>query len=84
VIGPKALASERTSDPGLLARRFPPSNAKHCQVSVEEEPPEPVFPSTELAESSLWDEQVRGNLVHPRFRKADLDERRRSVSHSEA
>ncbi|KXN88226.1 Ribonucleases P/MRP protein subunit POP1 [Leucoagaricus sp. SymC.cos] len=56
-------------DPRL---NFPSKNAP---IKYKEETPQ-IFPSTELARSDLWEQDVRKTLSKPRFKKKDLDERR--------
>ncbi|KAI0789808.1 ribonucleases P/MRP protein subunit POP1-domain-containing protein [Abortiporus biennis] len=57
---------------------FPPKNAKvHIDGDLPSLSSVPlVFPSTELAQSEIWDEKVRDGLKKPRFKKKELDERR--------
>ncbi|KAF9454729.1 POP1-domain-containing protein [Macrolepiota fuliginosa MF-IS2] len=56
-------------DPRL---NFPPKNAS---VEYKEEAPQ-IFPSTELAKSDIWEQDIRNTLFKPRYKKKDLDERR--------
>ncbi|KAG5642672.1 hypothetical protein DXG03_002356 [Asterophora parasitica] len=62
-------------DPRL---KFPPKNAK------AQAPNRATFiiPSTQLAQSEIWDEAVRARLTNPRYKKRDLDERRSKVGHN--
>ncbi|KAH9927049.1 POP1-domain-containing protein [Amylocystis lapponica] len=58
---------------------FPPKNAKldiDIESGVQSSPPVSVFPSSALAQSDIWDEQVREPLRKPRFKKKDIDQRR--------
>ncbi|KAJ6619451.1 POP1-domain-containing protein [Mycena sp. CBHHK59/15] len=63
IIGFKVL------DPRL---KFPPKNAKPGPVPVSKI----IAPSSNLAQSDLWDESMRSSLRKPRYKKRDLDERR--------
>ncbi|TBU44510.1 POP1-domain-containing protein [Dichomitus squalens] len=56
---------------------FPPKNV---QLNIESgpslSPASTVFPSACLAQSQIWDEDVRMVLRKPRYKKKDLDQRR--------
>ena len=39
-----------------------------------------IEPSSELASSGLWDEETCEEIVHPRFKKSDLDKRRHDLA----
>ncbi|KAG6844608.1 hypothetical protein H0H87_005542 [Tephrocybe sp. NHM501043] len=60
-------------DPRL---KFPPKNAKAQAPSTEYVSAETIFPSSQLAQSDIWDDAVRTKLAKPRYKKKDLDERR--------
>lgn len=63
----------------VLFPSFPPKNAKlDCTVTSS---PITVFPSAKLAQSEIWDENVRNVLRKPRYKKTELDQRRAQVSH---
>ncbi|KAI0670934.1 POP1-domain-containing protein [Trametes maxima] len=56
---------------------FPPKNAKvEVAGGTSLSPASTVFPSAELAESQLWDEDARIGLRRPRYKKKDIDQRR--------
>ncbi|KAF7299081.1 hypothetical protein MIND_00856400 [Mycena indigotica] len=63
IIGLKVL------DPRL---KFPPKNAKPQITNTIV----PIQPSSSLAQTELWDSSVRDNIRKPRYKKADIDERR--------
>ncbi|KAF8120269.1 ribonucleases P/MRP protein subunit POP1-domain-containing protein [Boletus edulis] len=71
VVGLKVL------DPRL---KFPPKNAKPHYPDVTQSStqmsPAFIFPTALTAQSELWDEEKRGSLKKPRYKKKDLDERR--------
>ncbi|KAF8158346.1 ribonucleases P/MRP protein subunit POP1-domain-containing protein [Crassisporium funariophilum] len=61
-------------DPRL---NFPPKNAKPQPGNSSHVPSTNVtFPSSHLAISDIWDEDIRNGLSKPRFKKKDIDERR--------
>ncbi|KAI9566167.1 ribonucleases P/MRP protein subunit POP1-domain-containing protein [Boletus coccyginus] len=71
VIGLKVL------DPRL---KFPPKNAKphypdFAQPSSQR-PQSFIFPTAVTAQSEIWDEEKRGSLKKPKYKKKDLDDRR--------
>ncbi|KAH0832348.1 hypothetical protein J3R83DRAFT_13364 [Lanmaoa asiatica] len=71
VIGLKVL------DPRL---KFPPKNAKphypdFTQPSIQSSPTL-IFPAALTARSEIWDEEKRGTLKKPKYKKKDLDDRR--------
>ncbi|KAG6900179.1 hypothetical protein C0993_001891 [Termitomyces sp. T159_Od127] len=51
-------------------------NAKAQVPAAEHLSSTTIFPSAQLAQSDLWDEDVRTKLARPRYKKKDLDERR--------
>ncbi|OBZ71160.1 Ribonucleases P/MRP protein subunit pop1 [Grifola frondosa] len=58
---------------------FPPKNAKvdlDTQGQPNLSPPLSVFPSSTLAQSEIWDEDIRLGLRRPRYKKKDIDQRR--------
>lgn len=59
----------------LLLYSFPPHNAA---ITYKEDAPH-IFPSTELARSGIWEQDIRKTLAKPRYKKKDLDERRSKV-----
>ncbi|KAL0960688.1 hypothetical protein HGRIS_005715 [Hohenbuehelia grisea] len=62
------------NDPRL---KFPPKNAKPELLDPTHlVPPVPVFPSSALAQSSLWDDTVRAPLKTPMYKKKDIDRRK--------
>ncbi|KIK93095.1 hypothetical protein PAXRUDRAFT_829342 [Paxillus rubicundulus Ve08.2h10] len=71
VIGFKVL------DPRL---KFPPKNAKprypDPTQSLNSPPPAFIFPTALTAQSEIWDEEKRGGLRKPKYKKKDIDERR--------
>ncbi|TDL22253.1 POP1-domain-containing protein [Rickenella mellea] len=58
---------------------FPPKNAK-AHIDSETLPsissPAGLWPTPQLASSTIWDDKVRDGLSQPRFKKKDIDERR--------
>lgn len=63
--------------------RFPPKNAKSKSdpsglPSISS--PITTFPSTSLARSEIWDEDMRNSLKKPRYKKKDIDDRRSKVT----
>ncbi|KAH7885023.1 ribonucleases P/MRP protein subunit POP1-domain-containing protein [Phlebopus sp. FC_14] len=71
VIGFKVL------DPRL---KFPPKNAKAYCPDATRTMASPssafFFPSSNIAQSEIWDAEKRGGLKKPRYKKKDIDERR--------
>ncbi|KAL5512825.1 hypothetical protein ACEPAG_3091 [Sanghuangporus baumii] len=70
VVGMKVL------DPRL---NFPPKNTKiHLNTNSKENTslPAGLWPIAKLAESELWDSDVRVRLCIPRFKKKDIDSRK--------
>ena len=67
----------------LAFRRFPPKNAKPHYPDVAQpfvqSPPPAIFPDGLTAQSEIWDEEKRGSLKKPKFKKKDLDDRRSKV-----
>ena len=66
-----------------MFRSFPPKNAK---VNVDKDvlpsmaqTTASFFPTASLAQSEIWDEDVRLPLRKPKFKKKDIDERRSKV-----
>ncbi|KAI1793285.1 POP1-domain-containing protein [Ganoderma leucocontextum] len=56
---------------------FPPKNAKlELEGGPSLSPASTVFPSAGLAQSQIWDENVRMVLRKPKYKKKDLDQRR--------
>ncbi|TFY59286.1 hypothetical protein EVJ58_g5874 [Rhodofomes roseus] len=53
---------------------FPPKNAK-LEGGLTSSPMT-VFPSAKLAQSDIWDENVRNGLRKPKYKKKDIDERK--------
>ncbi|KAG9308789.1 hypothetical protein JVU11DRAFT_11414 [Chiua virens] len=64
-------------DPRL---KFPPKNAKphYEDFTTPSAQSSPVFtyPSALIAQSEIWDEETRGSLKKPKYKKKDIDERR--------
>ena len=61
----------------LLVSSFPPKIAKpQTDNSGRLQVPPITLPSSQLAESEIWDTDIRSSLAKPRFKKKDLDERR--------
>ncbi|THH27567.1 hypothetical protein EUX98_g6621 [Antrodiella citrinella] len=60
------------NDPRLT---FPPKNA-HVQTNLTSSPVAGIFPTSLLALSDIWAEEVRDKLQKPKFKKKDLDQRR--------
>lgn len=76
------FSSQRTIY-SLLCRSFPPKNAK-TNIDKEKLPSmstaaQAFFPSTTLAQSEIWDEEIRHPLRKPKFKKKDIDARRSKV-----
>ncbi|KAF8547670.1 POP1-domain-containing protein [Imleria badia] len=71
VIGLKVL------DPRL---KFPPKNAKphypDAAQSYNQSSPDFIFHGALTAQSEIWDEETRGSLKKPKFKKKDIDDRR--------
>lgn len=64
----------------LASCRFPPKNAKPhypdvAQTSTQLSSPF-IFPTALTAQSEIWDEEKRGSLKKPKYKKKDLDDRR--------
>ncbi|KAK4686639.1 ribonuclease P/MRP protein subunit POP1, partial [Tremellales sp. Uapishka_1] len=75
------VAGLRVYDPRL---HFPP---KRSTVDEAETSADGVLrasmsmePSSELATSELWDEEIREGLAKPRYKKSDLDRRRQKLA----
>ncbi|KAF9475642.1 POP1-domain-containing protein [Pholiota conissans] len=61
-------------DPRL---KFPPRNARiQIDAASYVHAPPIAFPSSQLAHSEIWNEQIRKGLLEPRFKKKDLDQRK--------
>ena len=64
-----------------ISLSFPPKNVKlELEGGPSLSPASAVFPSACLAQSQIWDEDVRMVLRKPRYKKKDLDQRRSNVS----
>ncbi|KAI0755130.1 POP1-domain-containing protein [Daedaleopsis nitida] len=56
---------------------FPPKNAKlEIDNGTNLTPSSTVYPSANIAQSEIWDENTRMSLRKPRYKKKDLDQRR--------
>lgn len=72
--------SNSESQPAVF--RFPPKNAKPHYPDVAQpftQSSPAVLPEALIAQSDIWDEQKRGTLKKPKYKKKDLDERRSKV-----
>ncbi len=65
---------------GVQHHSFPPSNTRVVGSDpVEAHTSFTFHPSSAMANTTLWEADVRELLRKPRFKKKDLDERRSSV-----
>ena len=66
--------------PSRNVHSFPPKNAKiQYDSSNNAQPVVPFYPTSVLAQSEIWDENVRNALRKPRFKKKDIDERKSAM-----
>lgn len=60
---------------------FPPKNAKpEINKSGHLRAPPITLPSSQLANSEIWDADIRSKLSKPRYKKKDIDDRKSKVS----
>ncbi|KAF8073840.1 NUC188 domain-containing protein [Lyophyllum atratum] len=72
-LGRGIVVGFKVADPRL---KFPPKNATVQAPSSDYRVANTVIPSSQLAQSEIWDETTRASLANPRYKKKDLDERR--------